>query len=166
MGTGPCSAAARVIRAVLDTSVLVQRGPRRALQLAAADGRYTALWSPWIIAELHRVLTWRWIERTQGDLSPANHARCSQSAKVMMRILTPTFELIDDRPPYPDAWASLTDEDDVPIWAAAISATATHVVSNNTRHFPPRQADGRRAYNGIEYLTAADFLTLLDKTSL
>lgn len=84
----------------------------------------------------------------------------------MMRILTPPFELIDDRPPYPDAWASLSDEDDVPIWAAAISATATHVVSNNTRHFPPRQADGQHAYNGIEYLTAADFLALLDNTSL
>jgi hypothetical protein len=61
----------------------------------------------------------------------------------MMRILTPTFELIDDRPPYPDAWASLSDEDDVPIWAAAISATAT-MLSRTIRVIfrPVKRMDG------------------------
>jgi len=45
------------IRAVLDTSVLVPVRLREDLQSLAQDGAFTALWSPWIISELHRVLT-------------------------------------------------------------------------------------------------------------
>ena len=47
------------IRAVLDTNVLVPPGLRRDLQNAAQEGAFEALWSPWIIAELNRVLTWK-----------------------------------------------------------------------------------------------------------
>jgi predicted nucleic acid-binding protein len=149
-----------VIRAVLDTNVLVPRHSREDLQLAAQDGLYTALWSPWIIAELHRVLTWRWLKATNYDASADNQRKCSRSAKAMMRILIPTFELIDARPPYPTAWIELDDEDDVPIWATAVVGKATHVVSNNTRHYPP-QRDGRYVYQGVEYIGARDFLARL-----
>jgi hypothetical protein len=44
-------------RAVLDTSVLVPPGLRRGFQQSAVNGDFVALWSPWIIAELNRVLT-------------------------------------------------------------------------------------------------------------
>jgi len=46
------------IRAVIDTNVLVPPRLRRDLQNAAEEGMFTALWSPWIIAELNRVLPW------------------------------------------------------------------------------------------------------------
>jgi hypothetical protein len=113
-----------VIRAVLDTSVLVPPSTRKELQLAATDGRFVALWSPWIIAELNRVLTWLWIEASGGDLSLANQQRCSQAAKTMMRILASTFVVIDVHPPLPQAWDSLTDADDVPIWATVLASAA------------------------------------------
>ncbi|MGZ6322297.1 MAG: hypothetical protein ACXWQR_23690 [Ktedonobacterales bacterium] len=45
------------IRAVIDTSSLVSTRLRRELQTAAQVGIFTAYWSPWIIAELNRVLT-------------------------------------------------------------------------------------------------------------
>jgi len=106
------------IRAVLDTNVLVPPGLRRDLQNAAQEGAFEALWSPWIIAELNRVLTWKWIERTATplssggirdvggvtcDLTAANWDRCSAAAAAMMEILVATFEAVDPRPPYPEA---------------------------------------------------------------
>src|SRR5690242_18662678 len=65
------------IRAVIDTSALVTHGSRQRLQEAAEDQKFTAIWSPWIVAELNRVLTWRWIKdppphRLPDDLSDAN----------------------------------------------------------------------------------------------
>jgi hypothetical protein len=66
------------IRAVLDTSALVPSRVRRELQAAAQAGLYVGYWSPWIIAELNRVLTWRWIQRASPpDLSRANERRIS-----------------------------------------------------------------------------------------
>ena len=56
------------IRAVIDTSSLVPPGMRRDLQESAQLGIFTAIWSPWSIAELTRVLTWRWLERDQDFL--------------------------------------------------------------------------------------------------
>ncbi len=150
-----------MIRAALDTSVLVPRSYREALQIAAQDGLYVALWSPWIIAELHRVLTWRWVERTHGDISLANQQACGRAAKTMMRILMPTFQLVDVRLPSPPAWIGLTDMDDVPVWATAVVGNATHVVSENSHDYPPLSPDGRNVYHGVEYLSAARFLAIL-----
>ena len=73
------------------------------------------LWTPWIIAELNRVLVWRWIkDHTNGDLSAANERRSSQSAKKMMALLLAAFEVVNPRPPYPEAWQQLSDIDDYP----------------------------------------------------
>ncbi len=149
------------LRAVIDTSALVGARQRRDLQNLAEAGAFTALWSPWIIAELNRVLTWRWIDRTDRDLSQPNRDRCSASAKAMMDILLATFELVDSTRPYPSAWDSLTDRWDQPIWAAVVVGGAQCVVSDNTHDYPPRQQDGRRVYQGIEYITAQAFLALL-----
>lgn len=148
------------IIAVIDTSALVAPGLRRRLQLAAQDGGFVGAWSPWIIAELHRVLVWRWIKDMTGrDLSDANERRCGQAAKAMMVLLHATFKLVDPAPPYPSAWATLRDLWDYPIWAAAKASGAAYVVSGNTHDYPPRQPDGRYIYEGIEYLSGRDFLT-------
>lgn len=151
-----------MIRAVLDTSSLYADRMRRELQQVAAAGLFTGLWSPWIIAELNRVLTWRWIRtRMSGDLSSAAERACGEAANAMMAALLPTFEVVAPRPPYPPAWATLSDRNDYPVWAAAVAGQATYVVSENTRHYPPRGRDGSHAFDGIIYLPAESFLTVL-----
>jgi hypothetical protein len=57
----------------------------------------------------------------------------------------------------PKPWPELTDIDDVPIWQTAVIAQVQYVVSQNVRHFPPI-AQGRHVYQGIEYLTALEFI--------
>ncbi len=159
--TTPAATDGRVIRAVLDTSSLYSGRSRRQLQQVAASGLYTALWSPWIIAELNRVLTWRWIRMTQpGDLSAAAERACAQAANAMMTALLSTCEVVTPRPPYPPAWP-LSDPNDDPVWAAAVVGQAEYVVSENTRHYPPRGPDGRHIFEQIVYLSADAFLTLL-----
>ena len=165
-----------MIRAVLDTSVLVPAWLRVDLQSLAQDGAFTAIWSPWIIGELHRTLTWHWLARrashvitsagdpvTACDVSVANWLRCGMMAKQMMEILlaTPNWELVDPRPPYPTAWETLADVWDYPIWAAAIAGHAAYVVSNNMRDYPPAGADGRHVYDDVEYISGANFVALL-----
>ena len=151
---------------MLDTSVLVPRALRRDLQQQAQLGQFTGIWSPWIIAELNRVLTWRWLAQPPhglqaGDLSRRNQRLCSEAAKQMMEWLLPSFELVNPLPPYPTAWATLKDQWDHPIWAAAKEGGAQYVVSDNTRDYPPAQADGRRVFEGIEYVRGKEFLALL-----
>lgn len=53
----PVRVSAAEIRAVLDTSVLAPPRLRRELQVAAQADLFVGYWSPWIIAELNRVLT-------------------------------------------------------------------------------------------------------------
>lgn len=150
-----------IVRAVVDTSSLVQSALRRELQEAAAFETFVPLWSPWIVAELNRVLTWRWIKDppphiTRNDLSNANEKRCADMAKRMMELLIPVFEVVTPRPPYPPAWATLTDRWDEPIWAAAKVGNAQYVVSENTHHYPPRGPDGRHRHEGIELYAGSD----------
>lgn len=49
--------------AVIDTSVLVSNQNREHLVTAAIEGLYTPIWSPWVIAELNRVMTWNWVRK-------------------------------------------------------------------------------------------------------
>jgi PIN domain-containing protein len=141
------------IRAVVDTSSLVPARLRRDLQQAAQLGAFTAYWSPWIIAELNRVLVWRWITdppagRPADDLSAANERRCGEAAKAMMQLLLPVFEVVTPLPPYPPAWEALADVWDHPIWAAAKLGGARYVISENIRDYPrpkPMAATSTRA---------------------
>jgi hypothetical protein len=153
-------------RAVVDTSALVLPGLRRQLQQASDAGLYIPIWSPWIVAELNRVLVWRWIKdapppRLANDLSDASERRCSLMAQRMMTFLLSTFEVVSPVPPYPQAWPQLTDVGDYPIWAAAVVGQARYIVSENTRHYPPRQDNGLHVYQGVEYLPARSFLNRL-----
>ena len=157
-------------RAVVDTSSLVAAGLRRDLQQAAQLGYFVGLWSPWIIAELHRVLTWRWLAqpppgRPACDLSAANRRRCGEAANRMMTLLLPTFEVVTPLPPYSPPWEQLADQWDHPIWAAAVVGRANYVISKNRRHYPPRQPDGRHRFQAIEYLPGRAFLDLLSNGS-
>jgi len=146
------------IVAILDTSALYSPRQRAELQRLASEGAFIGVWSPWIIAELTRVLTWDWIRKNANDTSDAEHRRCSQSCKKMMAILLPTFQLINPLPPFPIPWDRLTDVWDVPIWAAAVKAGAHYVVSENTHHFPPRDGAGKYRHGGVEYIHPKHFL--------
>jgi hypothetical protein len=154
------SGAAGRPRAVLDTSALVPFRLRRDLLLAVRQEAFEAVWSPWIIAELNRVLTWRWIGRHGGDLSPRNERSCAGAAKTLMALL-PAFPLVHPLPPYPPAWDTLADVADHPIWAAAKVGAARYIVSEKGRDYPPASADGRHRHEEVEYLSGAVFLALL-----
>ncbi len=148
-------------RVVVDTSVLVPEQSRKELQRLAEAGFVAAVWSPWIVAELNRVLTWRWIERAGGDRSLENWRACSAAAKTMMELLLASFETVDPRPPLPQAWPTLADPSDRHVLAAAVHASAGFVVSDNRRDFPPPDANSRFRWAGIEYVTAAAFVRRL-----
>jgi hypothetical protein len=149
------------IRAVIDTSTLVDGRRRRELQQQAALGRFIAIWSPWIVGELHRVLTWRWLDRTR-DYGNANWRACSNASATMMKLLLPVFETIAPAPPYPDLWSARADPGGMPRLGGAGAPGARHVVSENTRDFPPRDEHGRHMWQGIEYVQGAEFLSILD----
>lgn len=147
-------------RAVVDTSSLYPVSLRHELQLAAQDEVFEAIWTPWIIAELNRVLVWAWVRRT-GDRSRRNQRHCEAAAQTMMEILLDTFTLVAPEPPYPAAWVTLRDRWDNPIWAAAKASAARYVVSENKYDYPPLDEDGRHRHEGIEYLGARAFLAVL-----
>ena len=149
-----------MIRAVVDTSVLVPSVLRRDLQQAAQFKAYVGIWSPWIIAELNRVLVWKWIKDRGHDA--ASERECSRQAKLMMSILLPSFELVSPLPPYPPAWESLADQWDHPIWAAARECNADYVVSENTTDFPAADSHGRHVFGGIEYIPGRAFLERIE----
>lgn len=79
----------------------------------------------------------------------------------MMEWLLPSFDLVNPLPPYATAWETLADTWDLPVWAAAKLGQAQYVISENTHDYPPRDAQGRAIYDGIEYLSGAAFLALL-----
>jgi hypothetical protein len=145
--------------AVLDSSVLVPNWSRITLQRIAARlaPPYAPVWSEWIIAETWRILTQRWLERF-GRTSVDGDHRLRSMANEMLRHLLPVVRLYSLRG-YAglDPWPELTDVDDTPIWRTAVVARAQYVVSHNSRHFPPL-VSGRHVYQGVEYLTAIEFI--------
>lgn len=150
-------------RAVLDTSSLFRPGLRRDLQQAAQLGQFVGIWSPWIIAELNRVLTWDWVRRR--GTARESERECGRQAKAMMNVLLATFEFVSPVPPYPSAWVGLSDTWDHPIWAAAVTGQANVVVSENTRGYPPADGIGHHAHEGVRYISGRDFLSLLNSGS-
>lgn len=92
-------------RAVLDTNVLYSHTRRITLVGLVRLGRFEAIWSSWIVAELNRVLTWRWAERYGIDAMAQRVA--SVSAKERMIYLLTAFELVDPPLPHPIPWPEL-----------------------------------------------------------
>ncbi len=122
------------------------------------------------------MLTWRAVnaraEALPGDvgkhamkcgLSDSIWSQISVASKRMMDLFlaNPHWEWVYPRPPYPEAWETLTDEWDKPIWAAALEGHAQYVVSENTSDYPPANASGRHVFQGVEYLGGQAFIALL-----
>jgi hypothetical protein len=146
-------------KALLDASALYGPTNRRELQQAAAAGLFAAYWSPWIVEELARNLTTDYY-RTR-PYSAETRRTLSGLSKRMMAFLIASFAVVDPKPPFPDTWPAADPGDDH-VWAAAVAAGVAYVVSENTRHFPPRAESGRHEWNGIVYLTPVEFFALVN----
>ena len=144
---------------VLDSSVLVPRWSRVMLQRLAArpDARFVPTWSEWIIAETWRTLAWRWLNRAEHS-DEFEWTSLTRAANGMLGYLLPVMRLVSLRDYVgPRPWPELTDQDDAPIWQTAIVSGAQYVVSHDVADFPPL-VQGRHVYQGVEYLTAIEFV--------
>lgn len=153
------------IRAVIDSCVFpnTRRWLIPITQLAAG-GFVLPIWSPLILAESNRVLTWLWIKRNGKETKDAAWNRCSAAAKFMFSQLTLYFRVVDDCPPQADLWKdSPPDEWDSPLWAAAQRSEAQFIVTSNLQDGPPEGADGVQEYAGIFMAHPDVFLTLIDR---
>jgi hypothetical protein len=101
------------------------------------------------------------LRETNCDLGTGALRAMSVQAKAMMRIMLGTFIHVDPPIPHAEPWDSLADQDDAPIWAAAVASHAQYVVSEDRRHYPPQDSDGRHRHQGVEYLSFQDFKRLL-----
>jgi hypothetical protein len=129
---------------------------------AARSGIVELVWSPIIIAETNRLLTWRWVQRHGGDLSSQSWRACAADAKRFFQEVHPAFTVVDDRPPNELLWANeARDEWDIPLWNAAVRSRADFVVTENLVDGPPPAADGVRRYDGIVFIHPNEFLEQL-----
>ena len=80
-----------------------------------------------------------------------------------MERVSPYFDMVEDKPPFAPAWTTpMRDEQDAPIWTAAVRARANVIVTENLIDGPPLDDRGLRAYNGILYLSGEAFVSELD----
>jgi hypothetical protein len=153
----------RLPRAVIDTCVFghLQQWISPLID-AARNGDAELLWSPTIIAETHRLLTWRWLRRHGADLSRRSWDSCSDQAKAFWRWVRPAFSVVDDRPPDEHLWTDRPrDEWDIPLWNAAVRGGAGFIVTENLRDGPPPDTEGVRRHAGITFINPDDFLALI-----
>ncbi len=128
----------------------------------AEDGYVLPFWSPTILAESHRLLTWLWLRRHEGDLSAAAWRSCSTAARFMFTETSRVFRVVDDRPPTETLWTeNPADEWDVHLWTSAVRAPAQFIVTSNLEDGPPRGSDGIQEYRGIYWIHPDSFLTLV-----
>lgn len=137
-----------VVRAVLDTSVLISQH-RHWLWLLARLGYFEGVWSAFIIGELVRIRVEMSIRRG------VERSVYRQRINDLIHLLSDVLLVADYR--RAEASGLLRDADDEPILASALAAGAAVVVSLNTRDFP---AGGTVA--GVRFVTPQDFLAELE----
>jgi hypothetical protein len=153
------------ISALIDACVLVHTN-RWVIPLldVAHKGLVRPLWSPLIISEVNRVLTWRWIKRHRGDLTDSEWRQCSTASKRWFAELTTVFRVVEDCPPQVPLWAEVVpDEWDAPLWTAAKRGEASFIVTENLEDGPPLGPDGIREHDGVYVVHPDTFLALIDE---
>jgi hypothetical protein len=148
--------------AVVDSCVFPRRVWLDPIVRGARSGAIVPIWSPLIISELNRLLTWTWLQRHQGELTTATWQACSADAKRWFTIMTAVFRVVDDCPPQEDAWDSPRDPWDVPIWSAAKRSGARIIVTANLRDGPPPDERGRQIFEGVVWCHPEVFARLID----
>lgn len=151
------------LRAVIDANVFGRTSTwLRDIVDAAHSGFITPIWSPSIVAEASRLLTWLWLRRHSAPLTDASWRDYSVIAHRWFGHMTAVFEVVEDRPPHEALWAEAPrDLEDVAVWNAAIRSGAEFVVTANLRHGPPENEIGLRMYRGITYLHPEAFLEVV-----
>lgn len=129
---------------------------------AAKAGYVTPYWSPLIIAESNRVLTWLWLKRHGREFTDRSWRECSADFKKMFAHLTEVFQVIDDRPPAPQTWDRPSDPWDIPIWTAAKRCEATFVITDNLADAPPENVDGLQVFDGVYFVHPDEFLLIIE----
>ena len=151
------------LRTLVDANVFARRDWMRAVHVAADEGWIEPFWSPAIIAEVVRFLTWLWIRRNGGEVSDWARRAHSAEAHQWFDSMTALFRVVEDRPPLEPAWSDVPrDPHDAPIWTAAVRAKVALVVTDNLRDGPPLGADGLRSWQGIVYIAPDDFIAFVD----
>lgn len=149
--------------AVIDSCVFPRRDWLDPILRAARSGYVIPIWSPLIIAEVTRFLTWQWLQRHNSDQSAATWQACSTAAKSWFTLMTAVFRIAEDCPPPEDLWDSPRDEWDVPIWSAAKRCGAHIIVTANLRDGPPEDERGRRSFQGVLWCHPDNFPRLLER---
>src|SRR5262249_50731987 len=125
------------IVAVVDSCVFPRRDWLDPILRGARTGYVVPIWSPLIISEVNRLLTWLWLKRHAGDQTARAWAACSAASKRWFEIMTAVFRVVDDCPPPEETWSSPRDMWDVPIWSAARRSGAHVIVTANLQDGPP-----------------------------
>ncbi len=142
--TAESEASPAVLRAVLDTSVLLSEH-RHWLWLLARLGYYEAVWSAFILGELVRI-------RVEHSINHSvERAVYRQRINDLIHLLSDVLLIVNYREV--STASLLLDPDDEPILATALAARARRIVSLNTRDFP---AGGEAS--GVRFLTPQVFL--------
>jgi len=150
------------LRVVLDSCVFPRRTWMDPILDSARAGHIRLFWSPSIISEVNRLLTWLWLENHGGRLTDASWRQCSLTAKAWFGHMTRVFHVVEDCPPHESPWTLVPrDEDDAPIWTTAVRARAHVVITENLKDGPPANDEGLHLYQGILYVHPNDFCHLL-----
>jgi len=135
----------------------------------AKNGVVIPIWSPLIIAEVNRFLTWRWLKLNDGNQGDTAWKKCSEASKIWFSNVTAVFRVIDDHPPYEQTWSDHPrDIWDIPIWTAAIRAQQSYrgapvfVVTDNLRDGPPKDEHGLQYHRDVGFIHPEQFAQLID----
>ena len=154
--------------AVIDANVFGRSAWIRPIVRAAEDGILIAVWSPLIISEVNRLLTWLWIRRHDNDTSESARRQCSANFKVWYANVAVHFQVVEDRPPLAEMWTDTPpDLWDAPIWTAAVRALDLYdrsgviVVTDNLKDGPPPDEHGLRQYNHVAFIHPVDLVQMV-----
>lgn len=151
------------IIAVIDACVFPRRSWLDPLLLSAREGYIVPFWSPCIITEVNRFLTWQWLRLYGGDQSPASWRACSADSKKWFSIMTSVFRVVDDCPPAEPVWDSPRDAWDIPLWSAAKRCDARFIVTANLKDGPPADENGLRIFEGVTWIHPEAFADEVDR---
>jgi hypothetical protein len=140
-------------RILVDANIFARRQWIDPLIDAALARHVLLFWSPAIITEATRVLVWIRLSNHDSPLTNAAKRDAFDFVRLWFRRMTAVFHVVEDRPPYAAQWTETPrDEDDLPIWTAAVNAGADMVVTLNLKDGPPVNDEGLRVWNSTLYL--------------